>query len=112
MNTPTPTPKRGPRPGSGTIERLKPERIQDGLRALTGWRLDESGTSISRRFRFPSARPAASFSQLVADLALDHLHQPAIHLYGNQVDVTLTTALARGLTARDLKLARAINLVP
>ncbi len=90
-------------------EKLDRTEINETLRDLQGWALDEGGTSISRRFVFRNFSEAFAFmtrSALAAE-KLDH-HPDWSNAY-KTVDVTLSTHDAGGLTPLDFDLARKMN---
>lgn len=83
---------------SGLPERmhLKPERVQELLVKLPGWRLGCEGRSIERRRHFTSFAEAQAFVGRVGRLATK-LRQPVkIALSGKRVDVVLAGRPLRG----------------
>lgn len=88
------------------------ERLDDNARAalaaeLPGWRLD--GEHIRRSYRFRDFSQAWGFMARVALLAEAQDHHPEWFNVYNKVDIALTTHDAGGLSARDVKLAQAID---
>lgn len=79
------------------------------LKVLSDWALVPNRAAITRTFRFKDFNEAFGFMSRVALMAerLDH-HPEWFNVY-NKVDVTLTTHDAGGVTALDLKLARAMD---
>jgi pterin-4a-carbinolamine dehydratase len=90
-------------------ERLKAERIQELLRALPGWGVVRNGTGLSRRYTVSSPRTALGFAHFVTELASDHGLTADLDLRPQRVVVTLSSRLARGLTATEFDLAKAID---
>lgn len=90
------------------IPRLDPAEIEQALAGLPGWTLVPGGTAITRSFVFKDFAQAFAFMVRVAEAAEQADHHPDWSNSWNRVDITLTTHAARGLTARDLALARAI----
>lgn len=83
-----------------------------GLAAeLPAWRLVEGRDALSRSFRFADFSTAWGFMARVALLAEAQDHHPEWSNIWNRVDILLTTHDAGGLSARDLRLARAIDVV-
>jgi 4a-hydroxytetrahydrobiopterin dehydratase len=76
---------------------------------LPEWRLLEGRDAIQRQFRFRDFSQAWGFMARVALLAEAQDHHPEWFNVYNRVDITLTTHDAGGLSARDVKLARAID---
>ncbi len=93
-----------------------PELTPDDITALLGehpaWSLGRGGKAISRTFQFQDFSQAWGFMSRVALLAETQDHHPEWFNVYNRVEVTLTTHDAGdsgGLSARDTKLARAID---
>lgn len=93
------------------VEKLD-EAARAGLAAeLPEWRMAEGRDALVRRFRFRDFNQAWGFMARVALLAEAQDHHPEWSNVYNRVDITLTTHDAGGLSARDLRLARAIDLL-
>ena len=89
--------------------RLEGTARVDALKSLPDWAEVEGRDAIKRSLRFANFRTAFAFMTEVALMAekMDH-HPEWFNVYG-QVDITLTSHDADGLTDRDVKLARAID---
>lgn len=93
------------------------ERLDEAARArlaaeLPAWRMAEDGRdAIVRRFRFRDFSEAWGFMSRVALLAEAQDHHPEWSNVWNRVEILLSTHDAGGLSARDLRLARAIDAV-
>lgn len=74
---------------------------------LPEWTLD--GEYLKRSFRFADFVEAFGFMARVALLAQSQDHHPEWSNVWNKVDIALTTHDADGLSARDAKLAKAID---
>lgn len=90
------------------------ERLDEAARArlaaeLPQWRMAEGRDAIHREFRFRDFSEAWGFMSRVALLAEAQNHHPEWSNVWNRVEVLLTTHDAGGLSARDLRLARAID---
>jgi len=90
------------------------ERLTEAERAglattLPAWRLMEGRDAIARSFRFKDFSEAWGFMSRVALLAEAQDHHPEWSNVWNRVDIVLTTHDAGGLSARDIRLARAID---
>ena len=91
------------------VERLD-EAARAGLAAdLPEWRLAEGRDAIRRGFRFADFSAAWGFMARVALLAEAQDHHPEWSNVWNRVDILLTTHDAGGLSARDVRLALAID---
>jgi 4a-hydroxytetrahydrobiopterin dehydratase len=86
---------------------LGPEAIAEGLRDLPGWEVRDG--KLHREYRFPDFATALRFWNAAAAHAerLDH-HPEWSNVYG-RVTVDLVTHSAKGITALDLELARAME---
>jgi 4a-hydroxytetrahydrobiopterin dehydratase len=91
------------------VEKLN-EDARDALSAeLPEWRMVEGRDAIQRSFRFRDFNQAWGFMARVALLAEQQDHHPEWFNVYNRVEITLTTHDAGGLSARDVRLARAID---
>ncbi len=77
--------------------------------SLPEWRLLAGRDAIQRLFRFRDFNEAWGFMSRVALLAEAQDHHPEWFNVYNRVEITLTTHDAGGLSARDVKLALAID---
>ena len=92
------------------------ERLDDAARAglaaaLPGWAMVAGRDAIRREFRFADFSAAWGFMARVALLAETQDHHPEWSNVWNRVEITLTTHDAGGLSARDLRLATAIDVL-
>jgi len=86
---------------------LPDTEVDARLRSLPGWTRD--GKRIRRAYKFGSFTEAMAFVNRVAGLAEAQDHHPDILIEYSAVTLTLSSHDAGGLTARDLKLAAAID---
>lgn len=77
------------------------------LSAPTGWQIDKAG--LHRTFTFRNFVDAWAFMNRVAVLAEEQDHHPDWKNSYNTVDITLISHDKRAVTARDIRLATAIN---
>lgn len=77
--------------------------------ALPEWTLVEGRDAIRRAFRFRDFSEAWGFMCRVALLAEAQDHHPEWSNVWNRVEITLATHDAGGLSARDVRLAQAID---
>ena len=76
---------------------------------LPGWTLVEGRDAIRRGFRFRDFSEAWGFMARVALLAEAQDHHPEWSNVWNRLEIVLTTHDAGGLSARDVRLAQAID---
>jgi 4a-hydroxytetrahydrobiopterin dehydratase len=91
------------------VEKLDEVQRSELPEALPEWRVLEGRDAIQRAFRFRDFNQAWGFMARVALLAEQQDHHPEWFNVYNRVEITLTTHDAGGLSARDVKLARAID---
>jgi pterin-4a-carbinolamine dehydratase len=112
------SPVKGPRPRASAVERLKPERVQDGLAArqavqkakeslagLPGWELAADSRSIGRVRTFADHREAAAYAAFAAQLAGGRRQPLRIGLSAGRVAITLYSRGNGGNTGMLLDLA-------
>jgi 4a-hydroxytetrahydrobiopterin dehydratase len=92
------------------------EQLNEGERAaaldrLGEWDYDEARDALTRSFLFEDFSEAFAFMTRVALLAEKHDHHPEWSNVWNRVDILLTTHDAGGLSARDVRMAEAIDLL-
>ncbi len=76
---------------------------------LPDWQLVAGRDAITRRFHFKDFAEAWGFMARVALLAEAQDHHPEWFNVWNRVEITLSTHDASGLSARDVRLAQAID---
>ena len=108
---PVAVPSREISAGPQALTRLKPERVEAGLRKLPNWRQSRDGRSLVRTFKFAAERASIVFAELILALAAKEGHQPAVTLWNGTVECKLTTTAAGGITQRDFEMARTLNLL-
>ncbi len=89
--------------------RIDPAQLPGLLSQFPGWSLDASASAISRHLEFADFNEAFAFMARVALAAERRNHHPDWSNSYNVVDVTLTSHDARGLTMKDIELARFID---
>ena len=77
------------------------------LARLPGWR--RAGRAIEKAYRFGDFRAALAFVNRVGALAERQQHHPDIAIHYSEVTLSLWSHDAGGVTARDVKLAEAID---
>ena len=91
------------------VEKLSAAERAGLAEALPAWRLVEGRDAITRSFRFKDFSEAWGFMARVALLAEAQDHHPEWFNVWNRVEITLSTHDAGGLSARDVRLAEAID---
>jgi 4a-hydroxytetrahydrobiopterin dehydratase len=91
------------------IEQLDDDARAAALDRLSDWDYDDARDAISRQFLFGNFSEAFAFMTRVAFLAEQQDHHPEWSNVWNRVDIVLTTHDAGGLSARDVKMAQAIE---
>ena len=78
------------------VQRLKAERVQEMLQAMTAWRLLPGGKSIDRTFQFPASHVAAAWATFVAAFAAELGHTVTLDIAQGQVVLTLASPRVKG----------------
>lgn len=87
-------------------EKLNPEQISEALIKLDGWERVADREAIFKRFVFKDFSEAFGFICRAALIAEKMDHHPEWFNVYRQVDVTLATHDAGGVTELDIELAR------
>ena len=90
-------------------EKIDPSSLKDALGRLNGWNVVDGREAIQRTFRFKDFNNAFGFMTKSALMAEKMDHHPEWFNVYNQVDVTLTTHSAGGITDLDIRLASFMN---
>ena len=91
------------------VDRLTATAISAALEDLPHWQLREDGLAITRTLTFGDFAEAFGFMTRIAILAEKADHHPEWFNVYNRVEITLTTHDAKGLSQRDIALARQID---
>jgi len=86
---------------------LTEKELEDGLRELSGWSVEEG--KMVKKYVFPSFAESIAFVNKVADIAERMNHHPFISVDYRRVTLRLTTWHSGGITALDLASARAYD---
>ncbi len=93
------------------VEKLSAEERAGLAARLPEWKLLDGRDAITRSFRFKDFSEAWGFMARVALLAEAQDHHPEWFNVWNRVEITLSTHDAGGLSARDVRLAKAIDAI-
>jgi len=91
------------------IAKLAAAERDQAMKDLAHWRAVAGRDAIARSFKFKNFSEAWGFMARVALLAESQDHHPEWFNVYNRVDITLSTHDCGGLSARDVKLAKAID---
>jgi len=91
--------------------KLDPARLPELLATLPRWTLNGTADAISRHLEFPDFAEAFAFMTRIAFTAQARDHHPDWTNRFNVVDITLSTHSAKGLTMKDIEMARLIDRV-
>lgn len=91
------------------IAKLSDAERREAFAQLTSWKPVDGRDAIERSFKFKDFIDAWGFMNRVALLAEKQDHHPEWSNVYNKVEILLTTHDCQGLSARDIKLARAID---
>jgi 4a-hydroxytetrahydrobiopterin dehydratase len=96
----------------GKVPKLSADELAAGLLEIPGWTLDGAGADgarLRRGIKFKDFVALMRFVNRMADLAEAENHHPDFAVHYNQLDLTLWTHDAGGLTENDLVLAAGID---
>jgi 4a-hydroxytetrahydrobiopterin dehydratase len=93
------------------VEKLRAAERAGLPATLPAWQPVEGRDAITRSFRFKDFSEAWGFMARVALLAEAQDHHPEWFNVWNRVEITLSTHDAGGLSARDVRLAQAIDQI-
>ena len=91
------------------VQKLDEDARTALLARFPGWTHEPTRDAITRRFQFADFAQAFGFMTSVAILAEKMDHHPEWSNVWNRVAILLSTHDAGGLSARDVRLARAID---
>jgi 4a-hydroxytetrahydrobiopterin dehydratase len=89
------------------VEKLSNEEIEQRLKDIAGWKLEDG--KLSRELKFTDFSEAFGFMTRVALVAESMNHHPEWFNVWATVRIALTTHDAGGISARDFELAEKIN---
>lgn len=92
-------------------EILTGANLTERLKDLSGWSITSDGKAITRDFHFTDFSTAFAFMTRVALAAEKADHHPDWSNVWNKVEIRLSTHVAGGITARDLKLAATVDRI-
>ena len=98
--------RRPPRRPGG---QLKPERVQEELRTMPGWRALAKARGLGRTRRFNQPMAAAKFAAWVTELASAEGHAVTVGIYGSRVSIALQRPSRNGISMALLDFARQIG---
>jgi pterin-4a-carbinolamine dehydratase len=95
------------------FEELKPERVQEMLTAMPGWKLDMNRRAIDRFHEFPDSKVALAFATYATELAGAGRQPISVLVSAGRVGLTLHGQQRRGkrggLTMAVLELAKRLG---
>ena len=94
-----------------TVAKLSDQEVATALVKLRGWNRVDGRSAITKKFQVADFNAAWEFMCRVALTAEKQDHHPEWFNVWNRVEITLSTHDAGGLSARDVKLAEAIEKI-
>jgi 4a-hydroxytetrahydrobiopterin dehydratase len=86
---------------------LSPQEVNDSIRALPGWVVENK--TITRAFAFKNYYETMAFVNAIAWIAHGEDHHPDLEVGYNKCKVTYSTHSAGGLTTKDFDSARKVQ---
>jgi 4a-hydroxytetrahydrobiopterin dehydratase len=93
------------------VEKLSVDARKVALRELSGWKDTAGRDAIGRTFTFKDFSEAFGFMARAALIAEKNDHHPEWRNVYKTVEVVLSTHDAGGVTAKDIELAEAMDLI-
>ena len=88
---------------------LPAEAVLEGLRTLSGWTVDEG--KLVKSYLFPDFVAGVRFVDRLTVTAEEQNHHPDLCVTWGKVSVTLWSHDVGGITARDFRLAAALDVL-
>ena len=98
-------------PCEGGVPAFTRAQVEEGLRSLRGWDVQDEHKKIHKHHRFKDFREAMRFVNAMADLAEAEGHHPDFSVHYNTVDVTLWTHAVGGLSENDFIVAAKLDQI-
>lgn len=89
--------------------KLSNKEINKKLKGLSGWSLN--GDSIQKTFEFNNFLESIEFVNKIAPIAEEINHHPDIEIHYSKVIIALTTHDKKGITEKDIIVAKKINSI-
>ncbi len=100
-------------PCEGTTQPLSSTEVEEFLRNVPGWQIDEQAKMISRTYFMKDFVTAVNCVNQIAKIAASENHHPDIHLEGyRRLRIDLSTHAIGGLSKNDFIVAAKINEIP
>jgi 4a-hydroxytetrahydrobiopterin dehydratase len=96
-------------PCEGGMAALDAERVGSLVSQVKGWRAEEGGRRIAKRFKFGSFLSTMAFVDRMAVLAEAEGHHPDFCVHYDVLEVTLSTHAISGLSENDFILAAKLD---
>lgn len=85
-------------------------QINENLSKLKDWNLEDNGKSIVRFLELRDFNEAVEFINKIKEIAETEGHHPDLRLFNyNNLEITLTSHSAHGLTKKDFDVAEKID---
>lgn len=90
------------------MEKLTKDQIEENLQSLTGWESD--GSSIKKTFKTDSFPQTMGLVTAIGAFCQQHDHHPDyLTMKYSQVEVSFSTHSAKGITQKDIDIAKDIE---
>lgn len=89
------------------METLSKANISEELKSLNDWSYVDN--AIEKKFQFKDFKQALGFIVQIGTLAEKANHHPELFNVYNKVTIRLSTHVAKGVTSKDIALAKAIE---
>ena len=96
---------------SGNTPKLNINEIQENLKKINKWNVNEKNEMIYKKFSFKTFKKALHFTNLVGEIAEKEAHHPDISLGWGYCLIMIHTHAINGLSLNDFILAAKIDLI-
>ncbi len=92
-------------------KKLEKKEIEKKLLKMSGWRVNQKHTELSKSFPVSSFMNALSLTARIAVISEVMNHHPEVTLSYTDVSIKLSTHDVSGLTVKDFELATKLDLI-
>ena len=96
---------------SGNTPKLSEEELNENLKKINGWALNEKKEMIFKKFTFKNFKNSLEFVNKISEIAENEKHHPDISLGWGYCLIIIHTHSINGLSINDFILASKIDLL-
>ena len=96
---------------SGNTPKLSEEELNENLKKINGWSLNDKKEMIFKKFTFKNYKKSLEFVNKISEVAENEKHHPDISLGWGYCLIIIHTHAIKGLSINDFILAAKIDLL-